>query len=140
RPAERRVELDEGELRHREAEGARELTGDDLGEQGLPPLARSAELEDVEPVVARLDERRQRAAFAQRRDVARRLDPPQRHTREPTRLDDGAHRVADVSDPCRVDVLALEQEVDAALEVETGTLADQASGSSAGALSRGRPE
>ena len=64
-----------------EAERARELAGDDLGDERLAALAGAAELEDVEAVVARLDERGQRAALAERRDVARGLDPLELHAR-----------------------------------------------------------
>ena len=50
--------------------GARDLAGDELGDQRARPLPGAAELEDVEAVVVGLDDRRQRAALAQRRDVA----------------------------------------------------------------------
>ena len=68
------------ELGHGKPERARELAGDHLRDERLRPLPRAAELEDVEPVVVRLDERGQRAALAQGRHVARRRDPA--HVRE----------------------------------------------------------
>ena len=71
----RGIELDDGELRHREARArARELAGDDLGDERLAPLARAAELEHVEAVVVRLDDSRQRPALAKRGHVTRRGD------------------------------------------------------------------
>ena len=69
--AERRVELDQHQLRHRQPEAAGQLAGHDLGRQRLRPLARAAELQDVEAVVVGLDDGRQRAALAQRGHVAR---------------------------------------------------------------------
>ena len=54
-----------------------DLAGDDLGDERPDALAGAAELEDVQPVVVGLDERRQRAALSQRGDVARRRDGPQ---------------------------------------------------------------
>ena len=65
------------ELGHRRSRAPRDLARDDLRDEGLRPLAGAAELEDVEPVVVGLDDRGQRAALAQRRDVARRLDRAQ---------------------------------------------------------------
>ena len=64
------VEQGEHDLGNRQAGGAGELAGDELGDQRPRSLAGAAELEDVEPVVVALDDRRQRAAFAQRRHVA----------------------------------------------------------------------
>src|SRR6185503_3860461 len=49
---------------------ARELAGDDLGEERLATLSRAAKLEDVEAVVVGLDERGQRPALPKRGDVA----------------------------------------------------------------------
>ena len=54
--AERRVELDQHELGHRQAERAGQLPGHDLRRQRLRTLARAAELEDVEAVVVGLDD------------------------------------------------------------------------------------
>ena len=51
--------------------GARDLAGDELGDQRLRSLPGAAELEHVHAVVVGLDDRGQRAALAQRRDVAR---------------------------------------------------------------------
>ena len=90
RPSEHRVELDEREPRHEEPEGPRELAGDDLRDERFSALSCAAELEDVEAVVARLDERGQGAAFAERRDVAGGGDvlelhgPSLTHPRRPT--------------------------------------------------------
>ena len=72
--ADHRVELDGNELRHREPERTRELTDHHLGDERLRPLPRAAELQHVEPVVVGLDEPGQRAALAQRGDVAGRSD------------------------------------------------------------------
>ena len=55
--SERRVELDEREPWYEQPERTRELSGDDLGDERLAPLTCPAELEDVEPVVARFHER-----------------------------------------------------------------------------------
>ena len=65
-----RVELDEREPRDEQPERARELAGDDLGEERLAALSRAAKLEDVEAVVVGLDERGQRPALPKRGDVA----------------------------------------------------------------------
>ena len=51
-----------------------DLAGEPLGHEGTRTLARTMELDDVQPVVVGLDEARERAALAQRRDVARRSD------------------------------------------------------------------
>jgi hypothetical protein len=63
--------VDDGEddLRDAQAEEAGQLAGDQLGDQRLHSLARAAELDDVRAVVVALDDRRQRAALAQRRHV-----------------------------------------------------------------------
>ncbi len=74
----RQVGVDQGEddLGNRQAGGARQLAGDELGDQCARPLAGAAELEHVEAIVVALDDRRQRAALAQRRDVAGRAHGP----------------------------------------------------------------
>ena len=66
------------ELGHRQAERARQLAGDHLGDERLRALAGAAELHDVQAVVVGLDEAGQRAALAQRRHVARGGDAAQR--------------------------------------------------------------
>ena len=68
--AERRVEVDEHQLRDRQPEPAGQLAGHDLRRQRLRPLPRAAELEHVQPVVVGLHERGQRPALAQGRHVA----------------------------------------------------------------------
>ena len=92
--ADRRVELDESELRHRQAERAGELADYDLRDERLRPLPGAAELEDVQPVVVGFDERRERPALPQRRHVPRRGDPP--HARERT----AGSRPTAASRPC----------------------------------------
>src|SRR5262249_60289889 len=52
------------------AERRRELAADALRDERLRALSGAVELQDVEAVVVGLDERGQRAALAQRRDVA----------------------------------------------------------------------
>ena len=64
------VELDQHELGHRQPERPRQLPGHDLGRQRLRPLAGAAELHDVQAVVVRLHQPRQRAALAQGGHVA----------------------------------------------------------------------
>ena len=76
----RGIELDQDELGHGKPERADKLSDDHLRDERLRPLAGAAELEDVEPVVVRLDERGQRAPLPQGRHVARRRDPA--HVRE----------------------------------------------------------
>src|SRR4051812_18401909 len=68
--AERRIDLHEDELGHGEAQGAADLAGDELGHQRQRSLAGAAELEHVHPEVVRLYDGGQRAAFAERGDVA----------------------------------------------------------------------
>ena len=67
--ADRRVELDATRSGTRTPIRAAQLTDDDLGDQRRRPLPGAAELDDVHAVVVRLDQPRQRAALAQRRDV-----------------------------------------------------------------------
>jgi len=64
------VDRREDDLRHRQAERAADLAGDELGDERARSLPGAAELEDVEAVVVAFDDRRQRAALAQRRHVA----------------------------------------------------------------------
>ena len=64
------VELHQDQLRHREAELPRQLAGHQLGHERLGTLSGAAQLDDVEAVVVGLYQRGQRAALAQRRDVA----------------------------------------------------------------------
>ena len=64
------IELGEHQLRHRQAERAGDLARDQLGDQRPDALAGAAELQHVQPVVVGFDDRRQRSAFAQRRNVA----------------------------------------------------------------------
>ena len=58
-------------------ERARDLAGDELGDQRLRALSRAAELQHVHALVVGFDDRGQRAAFAQRRDVAGGVDGSQ---------------------------------------------------------------
>ena len=67
---ERRIELDEHELGHRQTEAAGQLPRHDLGGQRLRPLPGAAELAHVQAVVVGLDDRGQRAPFPKGRDVA----------------------------------------------------------------------
>ena len=67
---ERGVELDEHQVRDREAETAADLARQELRDERLPALAGAAELDDVQPVVVRLDEGGHRAALAQGRHIA----------------------------------------------------------------------
>ncbi len=57
--AEARVEVDGHQSGHGQSEPPPELAADDLGDQRLRPLARAAELDDVQAVVVGLDDRRQ---------------------------------------------------------------------------------
>jgi hypothetical protein len=71
-----RVEFDEDDLGHRQFRRARQLARHQLGDERLRPLTRPAKLEHVQAVVVRLDDGRERAALAQRRDVPRGRDRP----------------------------------------------------------------
>ena len=71
------VDVGAHELGHREAQRPRELPAQQLGHERRGPLPGPAELQDVEPVVVGLDEPGQRAALAQRGDVARGADRSQ---------------------------------------------------------------
>ena len=98
--ADRRVELEQDELRHRESERARELPDDHLGDERLRPLARAVELEHVQPVVVRLDEGGERPTLPQGRHVPRRRDPA--HAGEPIA---GRHQITPASDGASPDGL-----------------------------------
>ena len=74
-----RIEVDENDLRHRQAQRAADLSCHHLGDERLGSLARAAELEHVQPVVVGLDDRRERAPFAQRSNVPGGGDGPQAH-------------------------------------------------------------
>ena len=50
------VEIDEDQLGHEEAGGPRDLAREQLGHEHLGPLARAAELEDVEAEIVGFDE------------------------------------------------------------------------------------
>ena len=73
-PAERRVDVDEDELRHGQAQRPRQLARDDLRDERPRTLRGAVELDDVQAVVVCLDEPGQRAALAERRDVLRRTN------------------------------------------------------------------
>ena len=77
-PRQVRIELGEHDLRHRQAQRPRDLPGDQLRDQRPRALAGAAELQHVHPVVVRLDDGGQRAAFAKRRDIAGDGDRPER--------------------------------------------------------------
>ena len=69
-----RVQGDQRQPRDGDGEQPGDLGHEDLGDEDLDPLAGAAELQDVDAVVVGLDEARQGAALAQRRDVAGRRD------------------------------------------------------------------
>ena len=75
------VEIGEDDLRHRQAEGPGDLAGDELGNQCACALPGSAELEDIESIVVRVHDCRQRSALAQRRDVSGDPDGTEARTR-----------------------------------------------------------
>src|SRR5690606_35383687 len=64
------VELDEDNLGYAKSEGAREPSRDELGHEHFRPLPRPAKLEDVHAIIVRFHDGGQRAALAQRRNVA----------------------------------------------------------------------
>jgi hypothetical protein len=68
------IELGEDDFRYRQAEGASDLSRDQLGDERFRALPGAAELEDVHPLVIRFDDRRQRSSLAKRRDVAGHAD------------------------------------------------------------------
>ena len=72
--AERRIELDEDDLRDRQPERPSDLAGDELGDERLRSLAGAAVLHDVQPVVVGLHQAGQRASLAERRDITGRSD------------------------------------------------------------------
>ena len=63
------VELDQHLVRHGQPEVAGDLARQELRDQRLPAVPGAEQLDDVEPVVVGLDERRQRPALAQGRHV-----------------------------------------------------------------------
>ena len=67
--AERRVELDGHQLRHRQPQPARQLPADHLRDEHRQTLAGAGVLHDVGAEVVGLHQARQRPALAQRRDV-----------------------------------------------------------------------
>src|SRR4051812_33578913 len=73
---ERRVDLDRDEVRHGESHGPPDLAAQPLRDERSRSLARTAELDDVQPVIVRLDEAWQRPALTERHDVAGRDDGP----------------------------------------------------------------
>ena len=73
--ADRRIELDEHQLGHGEAERPGQLTHHHLRDERLRPLPGAVELEHIQPVVVRLDEGGERPALPQGRHVPRRRDP-----------------------------------------------------------------
>ena len=76
------VELSHDQLGDEEAQCAGEFAGHDLGDQCRRSLPGPGELHHVETVVVGLDQRGQRAALAQRGDVAGGGDLAQRHGRQ----------------------------------------------------------
>jgi hypothetical protein len=70
------VQLDQHDLRDRQAQQPGDLARHELRDQRPGALAGGPELQDVQAVVVGLDEGRQRAALAQGRDVAGRRDGP----------------------------------------------------------------
>ena len=96
------VEVDGDEVRDEQAERAGDLAGEPLRDEDARALAGAPELHDVQPVVVGLDESGQRAALAERGDVAGRPDDAQSRRRRavtepasPDRLD----RVRGLRDP-----------------------------------------
>lgn len=71
------VQLEEHQLGHQQPEGARELSGHELGDERLGPLAGAAKLDHVETEVVGLDQGRHRAAFPERLHVANGADGAQ---------------------------------------------------------------
>src|SRR5207249_11856153 len=60
-----------------QADRAGKFTRDEFRDQRAGSLSRAPELQHVHPVIIRLDDGRQRAAFTQRRDVSRDADRSQ---------------------------------------------------------------
>ncbi len=65
----RRVEVDQHDVGHQQAERPPDLARDQLGDERLRPVPGATELGHVQPVVVRLHDCGQRASLAQRRDV-----------------------------------------------------------------------
>ena len=76
-PGERGVELDQHQVRDRQPEAPADLAGQQLRDERLPAVARAEQLDDVQPVVVRLDQRGHGSALAQGRHVARRDHGPE---------------------------------------------------------------
>jgi len=74
-----------------------QLGRDHLGHQGARPLRSPAELRDVGPVIVGLDDRRHRAALAERGQVAHCTD--RAHGRESTRSGAQRRSLPDVPRP-----------------------------------------
>lgn len=64
------VDVDRDDLGHGQPERATDLAGQPFGHQGTRSLAGTAEFHDVQTVIVRFDEPRERSALAQGRDVA----------------------------------------------------------------------
>ena len=73
-PTQLGVDLDQRQIRDRDAQPSAELADHDLGDQRLRPLAGAGELDDVRPRVVGFHQPGQRPAFAQRGQVRRRRD------------------------------------------------------------------
>ena len=100
RVAERRVDLDPDEIGDGQADRPRQLPGQPLRDEGARPLTGTAELDDVQPVVVRLDQPGQGATLAQGRHVARGNDGPH-HAAERSGLPDQLRRAAVSRAACR---------------------------------------
>jgi len=96
------IELDKDDLGQEEPRGAGELPRQQLGDQHLGPLARAAELDDIEPEIVGLHEGRHGAALAEGQDITDgtdRAQPAARSLPGPTRLEKKiAHRSAKAAD------------------------------------------
>src|SRR5688500_3050149 len=63
--------LDECEIWNRKSHGPRQHCDDELRDEGLGALARTAELHDEQTAAVGIDDSRQRSAFAERLQVSR---------------------------------------------------------------------
>ena len=70
-------EIDTDEVRHEQPERAADLAGQPLGDERPRALPRAAELDDVQAVIVRFNEARERPALAKRGHVTGRLDDPE---------------------------------------------------------------
>ncbi len=82
--AEGGIDLDAHQVGHGQADRPAELAGEPFGDQRARALAGATELDDVQPVVVRLDEAGQRPTLAQGRHVAG-GDDGAHHDAEPSR-------------------------------------------------------